>query len=571
MPKEKRIIAGVMALLGWMVLASCQPGQLILPPDSSNLTVKAAPGTSGGSRDLAEEFLKYAPFPASNKTLMHEGLCYAEPYYQDPRLDPAGNDTDPYNGVDTATLFFSASHGTPETWLVMPNGRDPGKCPQSASETHAVEPGKMRLGNGQGAVDGQGINDGLRYFWQCASNVFAHGPRQCPGGAPDFSCPESSEGSQDTVHIRNVYERWGGILAPGLRMACGFSTAAVCHPDDARRVWDLYDRSSNSFAPADAFIEGFRQEREGALPLCLTLGGASVERTPLFDERLFTSPNSSGTSHFHAQYPVPFRSAHQPGRPAETGSPLWAPIFALKPMPLPSTLKKLAFERQDGMLVSSDLVNATGISVRVRPASGALYLNGEIKFDPDDRALKEDQYLDRAARFLREWGLIEAAAKPEGVRMMLERAPVSNRTFEVLRRQKSVFITFRRQVELDGKSIPVLGDGGLIRLQLNNDGSVARAAKVWREITGVRKIARIRPYETTYGEALQQLANPASYRLDGWTWGYKEFEGPAEQADLRIVHIFTFISKGQDGALQVAPVKVEIAAQQDMTEATIDK
>jgi len=217
------------------------------------------------------------------------------------------------------------------------------------------------------------------------------------------------------------------------------------------------------------------------------------------------------------------------------------------------------------------LENVSSLTVRVRPASGALHLNGRIHFDPDDPALKEDQYLDRAARFLREWGLAEAAAKPEGVRMMIETAPVSNRTFEMIRRQKSVFITFRRQVELDGKSIPVLGDGGLIRLQLNNDGSVARAAKVWREITGALKIARIKPYETTYSEALQQLANPSSYKLDGWTWGYKEYESSAEQADLRIVHIFTFTPKGQDSALQVAPVKVEIVAQQDMTEATIDK
>ncbi len=565
MPKKKRTIPCVMTLLGWMIMASCQPQQLIIPPESLNFTVTAAPGASGLSRDLAEEFLKYAPFPASEKALMHEGLCYAEPYFQDRGLDPAGNDTDRYNGVDTATLFFSATHGTPETWLAMPNGRDPGKCPQSASETHVVEPGRMRLGNGQGT------GDGLRYFWQCASNVFAHGPRQCPGGAPDFGCPESSDGTQDTVLARNVYERRGGMFTPGLRMACGFSTAAFCHPDDARRVWDLYDRSSNGLAVADAFIEGFRQGREGTLPLCIAMGSVIVERTPLFDERLFTSPNPSGTSHYHAQYPVPFSSKHQPGRSAETGSPLWAPIFGLKAMALPATFKKLTFERQDGVLVSGDLENVTGLSVRVRPASGALYLKGKSHFDPDEPALKEDQYLDRAARFLREWGLVEAAAKPEGVRMMIETVPVNNRTFEVIRRQKSVFITFRRQVELDGKSIPVLGDGGLIRLQMNNDGSIARAAKTWREITGVRKIARIKPYETTYGEALQQLANPASYKLDGWTWGYKEFEGSAEQADLRIVHLFYFIPKGPDTALQVAPVKIEIVAQRDMTEATIDR
>ena len=70
---------------------------------------------------------------------MHEGLCYAEPFYHDAKLDPAGKDTDLYNGIETATLFFSVTHGTPETWLTMPNGRDLGMCPQSASETHVVE------------------------------------------------------------------------------------------------------------------------------------------------------------------------------------------------------------------------------------------------------------------------------------------------------------------------------------------------------------------------------------------------------------------------------------------------
>ena len=185
--------------------------------------------------------------------------------------------------------------------------------------------------------------------------------------------------------------------------------------------------------------------------------------------------------------------------------------------------------------------------------------------------LREEQYLDLASRFLREMGLAETHAKPEGTRMMIESAPVINKTHEVSRRQKSVFIIFRRQVELDGKTVPVLGDGGLIRLQMNNDGSIARAAKIWREITGVRKIARVKPYETTYGEALRQLANPGAYRLEGWSWGYKEFEGDAQQADLRIVHLFYFTPKAQGPDLQIGPIQVEIAAQLDMTEATIDK
>jgi len=41
---------------------------------------------------------------------------------------------------------------------------------------------------------------------------------------------------------------------------------------------------------------------------------------------------------------------------------------------------------------------------------------------------------------------------------------------------------------------------------MNNDGSVARVAKVWREITGGPKNSPHQAYETTYGEALQQLA-----------------------------------------------------------------
>jgi len=557
-----RLIPWMTALLGCVALASCQPQQVVIP---SNFTVKAAPGAPGVSRDTAEEFLKQAPFPNIGRNPLHEGLCYAEPFYHDAALDPAGKDTDPVNGVDTATLFSSATFGTPETWLAMPHGRDPVMCPQNASETHVVDPKRMKLGNGQGT------GDGLRYFWQCASNVFAHGPRQCPGGAPDFSCPEGFDGTQDTVLARNVYERWGSMLAPGLRMACGFSTAAFCQSDDIRRVWDLYDRSTNGYAIADAFIEGFRQGREGTVPLCLTLGSANAERMSLLDEAFSTSPNPYGTSRYHVQYPVPFGSAPKPGRTAETSAPLWAPIYGLKPMPLPSTLKLLAFEKQDAVLVSGDLEGATGFSVRVRPESGALYLGGKMDFDPNVLKLKEDQYLERASRFLQEWGLAGAAAKPDGTRMMLESVPVNNITYDVTRRQKSVFITFRRHVEMEGKTVPVVGDGGLIRLQMNNDGSIARAAKIWREIAGVRKIARVKPYETAYAEALQQLATPALYNLDGWLWGYKEFEGTAEQKDLKIIYLFSFIPKGSDPLPQVSPVQVEVAAQLDMTEATIDK
>lgn len=565
MRTNTRCALGVMALLGAAALASCHSLQKPALPGPPEFTVRAAPGAPGGPRDMAAEFLARAPFPPASKIPMHQGLCYAEPFFHDPAVDPAGRDTDRYNGVDTAHLFFSATCGTPETWLAMPNGRDPVKCPQSAAETHAVDPHKMILGNGTG------LGDGMRYFWQCASNVFAHGPRQCPAPAPEFGCPEGFEGTQDTVLSRNAYERWGTILGPGLRMVCGFSTAAFCHPDDARRVWDLYDRTSNGYDVADAFIEGFRPGREGTVPLCITRGSADVGRTALFDEGFVLSPAPFVATHYHAQYPVAFRSTRPAERPDETGVPQWAPIYSLKPMPLPAALKALSYERLDGALYSRDLEGAMGLGVRVHPKSGAVHLIGQTRFDRADRPLREDEYLDRAGRFLRDMGLAEAAGKPEGIRMVIESVPVVNRTYDVVRSQKSAILHVRRQVDLDGKSAPVIGDGGLVRVVLNNDGSIARAAKTWREIAGVRKIARVKPFDTAYREAEQLLGHPERYRLDGWLWGYKESGDGEEQADLRIVHVFYFAPKAGGADPDAAHLRIEIAAHLDVTEATIDR
>jgi len=240
-------------------------------------------------------------------------------------------------------------------------------------------------------------------------------------------------------------------------------------------------------------------------------------------------------------------------------------------MPLPHALKALAYRQIDGALHSSDLDGSMGLAVRVDPTSGAVHLIGRTAFDPGGQPLGEDVYLDRADRFLRQLGLAEAAARPEGIRMMLESVPVVNRTYDVTRRQKSVILHYRRQVDLDGKSAPVIGDGGLIRVVLNSDGSVARAAKTWREITGVRKIARVKPFDTTLREAERQLATPGGYRLDGWAWGYKELASGEEQADLKVVHVFYFTPKAGGTDLDLAPRRIEIAAHLDVSEATIDR
>ncbi len=52
-------------------------------------------------------------------------------------------------------------------------------------------------------------------------------------------------------------------------------------------------------------------------------------------------------------------------------------------MPLPAALKGLDFEKQDATLFSAEREGPTGLAVRVRPASGALYLSGKRDFDTD--------------------------------------------------------------------------------------------------------------------------------------------------------------------------------------------
>src|SRR5690606_11242927 len=108
MRTKTRCALGAMALLGAAALASCHPLQKPALPGPPEFTVRAAPGAPGGPQDMAAEFLARAPFPPASKIPMHQGLCYAEPFFHDAAVDPVGRDTDRYNGVDTAHLFFSA-------------------------------------------------------------------------------------------------------------------------------------------------------------------------------------------------------------------------------------------------------------------------------------------------------------------------------------------------------------------------------------------------------------------------------------------------------------------------------
>jgi hypothetical protein len=176
--------------------------------------------------------------------------------------------------------------------------------------------------------------------------------------------------------------------------------------------------------------------------------------------------------------------------------------------------------------------------------------------------LEEQEYIDRALRFIREQGWAERDfSEPMGVRSMIETTPVKD-TRQVQRRlQKNVIVTLKRQIDVDGVLVNVLGEGGVMAVQMNNDGSVLNASKVWREVVSARQQAEVKSYEQAYQEALQQIDDPQMYELDHWTWGYKEAAGGAAQSELRIVFQFWFAPADHDTLPAHPPQMIEVPGQ----------
>jgi hypothetical protein len=100
-----------------------------------------------------------------------------------------------------------------------------------------------------------------------------------------------------------------------------------------------------------------------------------------------------------------------------------------------------------------------------------------------------------------------------------------------------------------------------MKVQMNNDGSALNASKVWREIVDVKQEARVKTYDEAYKEALEQIKDPRKYKLDRWTWGYKEAAGNVEQTELRIVFCFWFVPADPETLLEYPPQMIEIPGQ----------
>ena len=511
-------------------------------------TVKTAHGNTDWHIDTAEEFLTGKAMDGTvlaanhcpdtwTKTHMHVGLTNTNVYYYDHDVTATGADNDATSGIDNPMLFFYAGHGNPTLYNTLGNS--------------ATLP-SMRLGNCT-----SGNHGSLRYFWQCSCEVFAHGPKSCTGSTEIYTCPGDFDGSHDSDAMRNVYERWGPVLDPTLRMACGSSSLAYCWESETNRIWDNYN--NKGYDVADSFIDGLHRYSWNT-PLCITTGGLFTGSTPLFDGTFTNAPNPSGP-YYHIQYLSSFAST---APPILVHVPEMLAIYELIPLPLPDPYRRYKFSEQGEWMYSSEEVRGRGPAVKVNRNSGSVYVAGERRFDEKAPLLKDEEYIRAARRFLDEQGWTEKlAGEPSGMRMKIQTAAKEAKASRPMEVQKNVRVAFRRQMTVGEKAVPFVGEGGEMAIQLNNDGSVLNASKVWRQIKGVLKTTRGKPYDDAYREAMAKIQAKSAYKLKDWTWGYEEQSGNVRQTELKAVYLFNFMAAEPEKSLDFPPIVVKISAHVD--------
>jgi len=519
------------------------------PKNPSLNSVKTAHGNTDWHIDTAEEFLTGQDMSGTttaanhcpdtwSKTHMHVGSTNTNVYYYDSDVTASGKDDDSSKGIDKPMLFFYAGHGDPTGFSAL--GSD-------ALLTN------MRLGNCQGANDGT-----LRYYWQCSCKVFAHGPKNCSGTTYYYACPEDFDGSSDSDAMRNVYERWGPILHPELRMACGSSTSAYCHETETNKIWDNYN--NQGYDVADSFIDGLHRYSWNT-PLCITTGGFFTSTTPLFDTIFTNAPNPSG-NYYHIQYLSSFDTTAPPILVKKL--PELIPIYELIKPPLPDPYRKYKLEKKGDWMFSTAKLKERGLPVvKVNSKSGAAYAFGERRFDEKVKALEEREYLRLAQAVIKEQGWTEKEiSKPYGARMIIETAPKDKMREDVKSKKclKNVVITSTRCVTVQGTTVNFIGEGGKISIQLNTDGSLLNASKVWRNIKGIKRTTRAKNYDQAYEEAIAKIKEKGAYKLADWTCGYQEAAGNIEQTELKAFYVFNFVPAEPDRSRDYPPRIIKVLA-----------
>ncbi|MBL7793849.1 MAG: hypothetical protein JNK77_16090 [Saprospiraceae bacterium] len=541
--KTSNIILLQMGLSALLVFTMC------CPVNPGLNTILTAHGNTDWHIDTAEEFITGKDMKNNNTAAnhvpstwtgrhMHVGLTNTAHFYYDVDKTTPGDDANATNGIDQAMLFFYAGHGSPTGWNTLgDNGTQ----------------SKMQLGD----CPGYGL---LRYYWQCSCEVFAHGPRTGTGATFDYSWPGKFTGGADSYDQRNIYERWGPALHPYLRMACGASTPAYCHESQVNSIWNNYNNLGMEVS--DAFIDGLTYYNNGVVPVCITTGGFDVSTTPLNDLVFTNQANISENTYYHIQYLGGFdRQLIQPFLMIRI--PELLPELELIPMPRPDPILRVQLEEQGDWLIAREQTKEKVPTIRINKLSGAVYLKENRMTQLSTAVLSEREYLQKAQTFVKEKGWVENNMKlTEANHMMLEKQDkASEKKFDPI--QKNVVIVFKRQVEVDGQLIPVLGEGGQIKIQLNNDGSVLNAAKIWRavDVRATLKKTRVKPYETALEEARKRLPDRNAYKLERWDFGYEELAGNVEQKVMKTVYHFYFVPENKEQFLEFPPMFMAVPAQ----------
>ncbi len=302
-------------LLGWLALTSCQPQQMVI---HSDLTVKAAPGSSRPVERHGRGVPETRTLPERRKDSTARGALLRRAVLSRRSAGPGrkGHGCCQRSRHGDALLQRIAWHGgdmachaprpgprdvPPERWgdpRRGPEAHEARKRPRHRGRTAVLLAVRLeRLRPRAAAMSGGRI--GFR---------MSRGLRRHAGHGAHEEC----------LRALGRHARTG---APdGLRVLdCRFLPARRCP-----QGLGPHDRSTNGYAVADAFIEGFREGHEGTAPLASPWQCQRGTNTP---SRRTRSPHRQALrgSHYHVQYPAPFRSASQPARPAETGAPLWRP------------------------------------------------------------------------------------------------------------------------------------------------------------------------------------------------------------------------------------------------------
>ncbi|MGB0126831.1 MAG: hypothetical protein WBP72_04265 [Rhodocyclaceae bacterium] len=504
-------------------------------------TALGAHGNTDWHIDTANEFLfgtdmagsLTAPNHAPNawtKRHIHVGLTNTAKFYNDKTKIASGDDTHATSGIDNAMLFFYAGHGSPTSWDTLGDG---------GSQSNMLMANIVQGGT-------------LRYYLQCSCDVFAHGPRSCAGGGMDYSCPQNFAGGADSAASRNVFERWGPALTPDLRLACGMSTLAYCHEGNVNKFWDNYN--NGGMGVATAFIDGF--DDWGVVPLCITTGGANIATTPLYDAHFTNQPNAAGNTHYHIRFAAGTGSAMKPL------DIHWIPLemirYKVEAAEIHPRLRSVTPEKT----VALRAFAGGNAKLRSETASGAVYLQAAAVPPPTSTAIDPREFPQRAASLLRELNWQDGeVGEPVVTQIATASMPIGGSAADIKQAQEGALVTYRRQIDVRGKRIDVLGEGGVMKVHLDNAGSVVAATRVWRKLTPTAVVVKIKPFEEARSEATAKLAKADAYKLDQWKFGYKEAAGNVRQEELPVVYQFAFVPKDRDDAMNTPPRIVEISAE----------